>query len=75
MPPLQVTEIEKPQLDRLLDFVNELPRQKDPGDVRLDELDVVNRVRVGAGLEQPLDQLRAVRLERQPARMSDRAFD
>jgi hypothetical protein len=49
---LERREVEKPDVNWLLDLVGERPGKDDPGDVRLLQLDVIGRVRIGLGLEQ-----------------------
>jgi hypothetical protein len=49
MPALKGGEIQKTQIDRFLDFVGIIPRQKDVGDMGLEMLYPRHRVRVGTG--------------------------
>jgi hypothetical protein len=54
----QRRKIEKAQLQRFLDLVDEISGQEDPGDVRLDPFDFVDRVRVGIRIPERFDQFR-----------------
>ena len=59
-PPFQGGEIQKTEIDRLLDLVGERPGQEHDRDVRLADLHLLDRVRVGAGSGEGLDQARQV---------------
>jgi len=49
MSTLEGGEIQEAQIDRFLDFVSKIPREKDMGDMGLDVLHPRHRVRVGTG--------------------------
>ncbi len=52
---LEGREIEEPEIDRLLDLVRPLAGQQDRRDVGLDVSDLVDGVRIGPRIEEPLD--------------------
>ena len=56
-PPLQSAEIQKPQVERLLQLPRVLTRKQHPGDMRLDQFHAARRVRQHARLHQRVHEL------------------
>ena len=56
VPEFERAEVQKRQLQGLLDLVGEFARQQDPGDVGLHQRDLVHGARVARGLKQGADQ-------------------
>ncbi len=62
----QSAKIEKAQRDRLLHLVNELAGQKHHGNVRLPDLDLLDRVWISLRIAEGVDKLRQIHETRSP---------
>ncbi|MNJ56898.1 hypothetical protein D3C77_524620 [compost metagenome] len=56
LPCFQAGEVEKAEVHRLLDLVGERAGEQNPGDMRLDDLEAIHRMRVEGGVLQGGDQ-------------------